>query len=167
VQHKVKDGVRTYEFSGVLLAHSSSKFGNKPRWVEFDLYKMANGEYMVSRVGFSVYYHDESCFTVGRNHLSRADGLELPAEYAPCEKCKPFRGNPEGVFPETPRPAAWRCPDAEGVVDSLKKEDENNGVLYLTNVVKRLLTEASGLDKDISDAFYYERIPDHLHGIAN
>lgn len=156
-EFSVKDRVRTLEFDGVRLAASSSFSARKPRWVEFELYRTLAGVYIVSRVGYSTYFHDADCFTTSRNHLSAQDGLTLPAHYVPCDKCNPFLGDPDGVYPETPRAAAWQCSNAVGVVASLMKED-NNGVEYLTNVARRLLMDASELDPKIHDAFFIDRI---------
>ena len=153
----VKDGVRTRKFEGYLLASSSSQVPGKPRWVEFEIYQTSKGAYVISRVGYSVFYHSKTCSTVARNNLSAVDGLELSGEYIPCYSCRPDRADEEGVFPETPRSASWVCTDAADVVASLMKEDKNK-VQYLTNVALRLLVEASELDDDIADAFYVDNI---------
>lgn len=171
-QFSVRDGVQKLEFDGVKLSSSSSQFGRKPRWVEFELYRTTKGHYVVSRIGYSLFYHTSECYTVTRNNLEPVDGLTLPASYIPCVGCRPNRvpdgvvpktpknvpeGIPDEVYPETPRRAGWRCFDAIGVVSSLMKEDEN-GTEYLTNVARRLLIDAAKLDRDIHDAFYVVRI---------
>jgi hypothetical protein len=157
MEFSVKDGVRTLEFNGVKLAESSSRIPNKPRWVEFAVYRTPKGQYVLSRVGFSVYFHSKECYTVARNSLSPVDGMSLTADYIPCSTCKPSQLNPEGVFPETPRFAAWVCSDPLGVVNSLMKEDDN-GTEYLTNVARRLLIDASAADPEIYAAFSVDRI---------
>lgn len=157
MEFSVRDGVRKLEFDGVHLSESSSRLPKKPRWVEFSIYRTPKGQYVLSRVGFSIFYHSRECYTVSRNSLSPVDGLTLSAEYVACTTCQPSRSNEEGVFPETPRYAAWVCSDALGVVSSLMKEDDN-GTEYLTNVARRLLVDASKLDADIADAFYVDRI---------
>lgn len=157
MEFSVRDGVRKLEFDGTKLAESSSRLPKKPRWVEFSIYRTPKGQYVLSRVGFSIFYHSRECYTVARNSLSAVDGLTLSAEYVSCSSCHPQRTDEEGVFPETPRFAAWVCSDALGVVSSLMKEDDN-GTEYLTNVARRLLVDASKLDADIADAFYVDRI---------
>lgn len=157
MQYYVRDGVRTLEFSGAKLAESSSREQGKPRWVEFELYRTPKNQYVLARIGVSVYYHSENCQTVSRNKLSAVDGAELSAAYVPCTFCSPVRMDIDGVYPETPRFSAYVCTDAVGVVASLMKRD-NNGTEYLTNVARRLLTEASRLDSDIHEAFYTDRI---------
>lgn len=156
MEFSVRDGVRRLEFNGVKLAESSSQLPKKPRWVEFSIYRTPTGQYVISRIGFSVFFHSAECYTVIRNGLTPRGGLTLPPEYMPCDNCKPALV-PDDIFPETPRYAAWVCSDALGVVSSLMKED-NNGTEYLTNVARRLLIDASKLDRDIADAFYVDRI---------
>lgn len=157
MEFSVRDGVRKLEFDGTKLSESSSRLPNKPRWVEFSVYRTPKGQYVLSRVGYSIFYHAQDCFTVARNNLSAVDGLALAGDYVACSTCRPIRGDLDGVYPETPRFAAWVCSDALGVVNSLMKEDDN-GTEYLTNVARRLLVEASTVDPSISDAFYIDRI---------
>ena len=157
MMYHVRDGVRTLEFNGEKLAESSSREDRKPRWVEFELYKTPKGQYVLARIGVSVYYHAESCQTVTRNKLSAVDGSQLSGVYIPCDFCKPEKLDVEGVYPETPRYAAYVCSDAVSVVSSLMKQDKNR-TEYLTNVARRLLMDASLVDEDIADAFYVDRI---------
>ena len=159
-RYSVKDRVRTLDFTGELLASSSSKIPGKPRWVEFTVYRIPHDEgdqFILSRVGYSVFYHDKDCSTVHRNRLSAVDAMTLSNEYRPCSYCSPSLLDPEGVFPETPRPRAWVCTKAVGVVALLMKEDDN-GVEYLTNVTARLLADASEVDPDIKDAYENEAL---------
>lgn len=157
MKYYVRDGVRTLEFSGVKLAESSSRDVRKPRWVEFELYKTPKGQYVLARIGVSVYYHSGECQTVARNKLDKVEWADLSAAYVPCEFCKPDKLALEEVYPETPRYAAYVCADAVSVVASLMKQDKNR-TEYLTNVARRLLTDASLLDTDVADAFYVDRI---------
>lgn len=155
--YSVKDGVRTLEFDGVKLSSSSSRLPHKPRWVEFEIYRTPRGQYVLSRVGYSIFYHAKDCFTVSRNSLSPVDGLTLSPDYTACSSCRPSLLDHEGVFPETPRHAAWVCSDALGVISSLMKEDDN-GTEYLTNVARRLLELAAEVDDNLHDAYYFDRI---------
>jgi hypothetical protein len=171
-EFSVQAGIQTFEFDGIKLSSSSSQFGRKPRWVEFELYRTTKGHYIVSRVGYSLFYHTSECYTTTRNNLEPVDGLTLSSAYIPCQKCHPNstpdgifpktphnvpEGIPDEVYPEAPRRKAWRCFDAVGVVNSLMKEDDN-GTEYLTNVASRLLVDAAKLDRNIYDAFYVVRI---------
>lgn len=155
--HTVKDGVRSLEFNGDLLAESSSQSRGKSRWVEFRLYRTESGVYVISRIGLSNLYHADICPVVTRNRLSPVDGAELTSIYQPCPECHPSIIAIEGVFPETPRPWAQVCQNGAGVVASLMKVD-TNGTEYLTNVARRLLEEASLHDDEIKKAYLMEYI---------
>ena len=156
--YKIKDGLRELTVEGELLSESSSYAPNKPRWIEFKLFKTYSGVYVISRVGFSTLYHDESCKVVSRNHLTPVLAEEIPqGTYSPCPTCEPIWFDPSGIFPEKPRPHALVCQTAEAVVEYLTKEDAN-GSSYLTNVARRLLEDASKVDKGIYDTYMTEVI---------
>lgn len=158
-QYKVKDGVRTYKFSGSMLSKSSSETPEKDRWVEFELYKTEDKEvYIVSRVGHSRIYHNEDCDVVSRNRLNAVDPLELnDKKYTPCNLCNPTFMDMRGVYPEVPRYHAQVCDTPEQVISHLKKKDANNYV-YLTKVARDLLEDAALVDGDIRDAYFVEEI---------
>jgi len=157
MEFSVRDGVRTLEFNGVMLASSTSRTAGKARWVEFELYRTPKNQYVLARIGVSVYYHSGDCDTVARNKLSAVDGSKLSAAYVACGFCHPNILDIEGTYPETPRYAAWVCSDAVAVVSSLMKQDTNR-TEYLTNVARSLLLDASKMDPEIADAFYVDRI---------
>ena len=156
-KYVVKNGVITYDFQGIRLARSSSRVANRPRWVEFELFITPKEQYVISRIGMSVFYHSEECSTVSRNHLSAVDGAELAGFYIPCPECKPTRSDYKGVYPELPRYWAQICEDGEGVVEALMKKDDFNN-WYLTNVASRLLQDAAKYDDNIHAAFTVQKI---------
>lgn len=156
-KYTIKNGVITYEFQGIVLARSSSRVAHRPRWVEFELFITPKNQYIISRIGMSVFYHKASCETTSRNNLSAVDGAELAGFYQPCSECRPTRIEPDGVFPELPRYWAQICEDAEGVVEALMKQDKFNN-WYLTHVASRLLEDASKYDEKIHKAFTVQTI---------
>lgn len=156
-KYTVKDGVVTYEFQGITLAKSSSRVANRPRWVEFELFITPKKQYVISRIGMSVFYHAQECSTVSRNHLSVVNGAELAGYYVPCPECRPSRLEVTGVYPELPRYWAQVCETAEGVVESLMKKDEFDN-WYLTHVARRLLEDAGKYDPDVYKAFTVQTI---------
>lgn len=157
MKYSVKDGVRTLKFEGNKLSQSSSRLGNRPRWVEFELFRTPKGQYVLARAGLSVYYHSSDCPTVTRNKLSAVNDSEISLDSVPCPECRPSRLDVEGLFPETPRYWAQVSETAQGVVASLMKYDDN-GTEYLTNVARRLLEDASENDENIAEAFYTDTI---------
>lgn len=156
--YKVRDGLRELIIEGELLSESSSEAPNKDRWIEFKLFKTYSGVYVVSRVGYSMLFHAEDCKVVERNHLSPELAENLAdGDYVPCQRCLPVWFNPEGIFPEKPRYHSQVCQSAKGVLEYLNKQDPN-GAVYLTNVARTLLEDASIVDTGIRKAYMTEVI---------
>lgn len=151
----VQDGARLLQFDGTKIASSSSKGRNKYRWVEFELFRTAKGRFVLSRIGMSLYYHDSSCSVVKRNDIQPIPAENVSINLIPCDTCEPLRGTVANLYPESPRYWAQILDSAEGVVSSLKKYDDN-GTEYLTDVARRLLTDAATNDASIHSAFYVE-----------
>src|SRR5690606_16995614 len=153
----VQDGSRNLKFEGTLLAHSSSRTRNKPRWIEFSLYRTTKGHYVLSRVGVSLVFHHGTCPTVKRNDLDPLPSEVIADNKIPCYDCQPNLEIDELVYPETERKWAQVSDSAQGVVSSLMQTDANNTV-YLTEVARSLLQKAAEKDSQIADAFYTEWI---------
>lgn len=155
--HKVRDGSRTLQFDGVLLAESSSQRDDSNRWIEFSLYRTTSGSYVLSRVGVSLVFHGAACPLVKKYKLKESAPEELRDLAVPCEECYPDRDLPV-VFPEKDRTWAQVSEDAEAVLEALYKYDYG-GARYLTNVAKRLLEDASDEDTGIESIYRVEMIP--------
>ena len=153
----VKDGNRTLQFNGRILAKSTSKRRGSVRWIEFELYQTESGSYILSRVGVSVVFHGAACSLVKRYNLQEAPTSELHLDATPCEECDPD-DSIELVFPEKYRHWAQVTDKPEVILESLYKYDDN-GTKYLTSVAERLLQEAAKLDSDIANVYNYEIIP--------
>lgn len=150
--HRVRDGSRTLQFEGELLAESTSKRAGSHRWVEFQLYRTQSGSYVLSRVGVSSLYHDSTCALVNRYGLKSgtpgSDGI-------PCEMCMP---DPlSQVYVERPRYWAQVSDSAEAVIDALYRHDDG-GVRYMTLVAQRLVNEAGQKDRALNDAYRVEYV---------
>lgn len=154
---EVKDGHRTLQFNGTLLAKSSSKRHDSTRWIEFELYRTESGSYILSRTGVSILYHGAACFLVRKYGLEEVDYSTLNSSYIPCEDCNPTE-EAELVFPEKHRHWAQVSDEPTAVLDALYKYDDG-GARYLTNVAQRLLEEAARLDTKIEKAYRFEIIP--------
>lgn len=94
---------------------------------------------------------------VKRYSLQEAPFRELRESAIPCFECNPSE-EVELVFPEKDRHWAQVSDESAAVLDALYKYDEN-GARYLTSVAKRLLQEASLLDKKIAETYNVEIIP--------
>lgn len=154
---EVKDGDRTLQFNGSLLASSSSKRRGSFRWIEFELYKTESGSYILSRVGVSLIYHGAACSLVKKYGLQERSNTTLQIDAAPCEECSPD-DMIDLVFPEKYRHWAQISEKADAVLEALYKYDDN-GARYLTGVAQRLMQEAAKVDPRIADVYNYEIIP--------
>ena len=154
---EVRDGDRTLQFNGVLLAKSTSERRGAYRWIEFELYKTESGSYILSRVGVSLIYHGAACSLVSRYGLKEASTSLLPPAAISCEECRPDNSL-DLIFPEKYRYWAQVSDRPEAVLDALHKYD-NNGARYLTSVAERLLKDAAQLDSEIAHVYNVEIVP--------
>ena len=154
---EVRDTNRTITFDGMELAHSSSHHPGKGRWIEFWLYRTLDGRYVLSRLGATLYFHSAYCDTVRRNYIDPLPSSVVAKNMIPCERCKPSRDKDEFVYPEVSRHWAQVSNSPDGVVMSLKKEDEN-GSEYFTTVARNLIEDAAAVDAGISDSYYSETL---------
>lgn len=155
--YEVRDGSRKLKFDGEKLAESSSRSRWRTRWVEFQLYRTTGDQYVLARIGVSLYYHAEGCNVIDRNRLSPVKTEEVSTAMVPCESCSPVPMNEDVLYPEEVRYWAIVSSDAEAVVSSLQKYD-GEGTRYLTNVARRLLEDAARIDDGIEAAYYEETL---------
>ena len=153
---EVRDGTRTLQFNGSLLADSSSWRNGSFRWIEFELYKTENGSYILSRVGVSLVFHGAACPLVKRYGLTEIASDEADADTTPCDTCNPTLDAPI-IFPEKDRYWAQVSEEPEAVLEALYKYDQG-GARYLTRVAERLLEDASDKDTGIEKVYRIEFI---------
>ena len=158
---QVNDGDRTLQFEGEALAHSSSRYADSERWVEFDLYRTQGGSYVVSRVGYSRLYHAKSCEIVLKRRHKPAQVATLTEDSLPCLDCKPHLGLDqhahEMIYPERPLYWAQACPTADAAVEALASYDVD-GNRYFTHVARDLIADAAEKDARLREAYYIEHI---------
>ena len=154
---EVKDGSRTLQFNGKLLAASTSWRRGSTRWIEFELYKTDNGSYILSRIGVSLIFHGAACPLVKRYGLTDALTTTLDKDALACEECAPTR-QIDIVFPEKHRYWAQVSEEPTPVLEALYKYDQG-GARYLTKVAERLLETAADLDRGIEAVYRTELIP--------
>lgn len=150
-RYQVRGNGTVLNFDGTKIASASSR-DRDPRWIEFTLYRADTGQYVVDRVGKSIQYHKQGCKVVEQNYLSNVSSEQVPGHFVPCERCKPSRFDPEGLFPERERPYFQTCDTPQGVIKFLERRDRD-GLRYLTNVVRELLEEASENDLGIHNVY--------------
>jgi hypothetical protein len=148
-EHQVRDGDRTLQFDGDLLATSSSYRKGNPRWVEFELYRTRRGAYILSRIGQTRVVHAPDCEVVEWYHLRPG---QPPRDAESCDRCRP---GDVGICPERVRYWAQVMEEPTAVVEALMKYD-SAGTRYLTYVAQRLLADASVVDPGIAGAYNVE-----------
>lgn len=151
--HQVRDGDRILEFTGELLAESTSQRRGNNRWIEFELYRTRAGDYVLARIGCSVVFHAPGCGLVSQYRLKIG---EIHPQATPCENCSPGR-NEDVLYPEKMRYWAQVMKQPSAVLEALYKWDAE-GAKYLTHVAQRLLEEAADADPRIAEAYRIEHI---------
>ena len=150
---QAKDGQRTLEFDGELLAESTSQKRGGTRWVEFKLYKTLKGSYILSRTGCSIIFHDAQCELVKQYNLKPGP---ITRSHIPCDYCYPDYTTPD-LHPEKIRNWAQVMEKPTAVLEALYKYD-SDGARYLTLVAQRLLEEAATRDEGIRRIYQTEYV---------
>lgn len=109
----------------------------KDRWVEFEVYAMADGSWLVHRIGHSNVYHriDTLCTTrTGKPSGDPATVDQLPDEAMPCPVCKPdypdeLPDGPDAVRYEFARHTWDGCPTPELVAEKLTTIRSRDGTV--------------------------------------
>lgn len=154
---EVKDGSRTLQFEGELLASSSSRRKDSIRWIEFELYKTEQGSYILSRIGASLIYHGASCRVVKKYALKESPFSDLRENALACDDCNPDE-SAQLIFPESYRYWAQVSDHPKAVLEALYKYDDG-GARYLTYVARTLLEKASLTDSGIKSIYTIELVP--------
>jgi hypothetical protein len=150
------------EIDGELACPPVTTYGSaKDRWVEFELYALADGSWLIHRIGKSNIYHraDTLCTTrTGRQSGEPAGVDDLPDEAMPCPRCHPpFPEDlPEGagtVRYEYPRHTWDECPTPELVREKLTTIRSRDGSVttYLSDPVADLLRQAAARYPEFTD----------------
>jgi hypothetical protein len=116
------------EINGELACPPVTTYGSaKDRWVEFEVYAMADRSWLVHRIGRSNIYHRAGtlCTTrTGRPSGDPASVEQLPDDAMPCPRCSPpypdeLPEGPGAVRYEFPRHTWDECPTPELVKSKL------------------------------------------------
>ncbi len=157
---RVRDGQRILQFDGQEIGFSTSKRKNAERWIEFTLYKTSEGgQYVLSRVGFSKFYHLPECEIAERSKLDESPRAEIEEGYdMPCAACRPDKSDFPFVSFEREKHWARVYASAEDVIDGLMKADIKSGNRYMTAVARRLLEDAGSVDDALYESINVETV---------
>jgi hypothetical protein len=153
-KHKVNDQYGILEFEGELIGEASTESDRSPRWTEIQIYRTTGGNYVVSRVGVSLVYHnmDATCAS-GLPRLARDLVENDQRQLEPCDDCQP--ADLEALPPatrvrvETDRHSAEAVP-ADKLVQALTLK-RANGSTYVSNVAQTALSMALENDPSLID----------------
>lgn len=169
LQHVQSDD-RVLEFTGSVIARSSTFEDGKPRWTELVLWRVrdASGRYVLQRAGQSLVYHRPG----GSCNLGTATSARnLTPQALPCPRCHPL---PRDVIimqpgaiacPESPRYTAVVCESPRDVLGHLRlsattpAQAEGLVASSYSAPAQRLLDEARQTDEGIRQALaFVERL---------
>jgi hypothetical protein len=100
--HQVRDGRHILRFYGEVLASGTSARVRAVRWSEIVVYRLANGGYLISRIGYSLVAHRPECPRVSIRMvpwIDLEDRVESVRQREPCVECQPQVG--AGMDPQT------------------------------------------------------------------
>lgn len=90
----VRDGPRVFRFQADVLAAASSHRPGVLRWSEIVIYRLADGQYVISKVGRSVVAHRPECHRVYPDMPTWLEaGEEAQVHRTGCLECQPEVGN--------------------------------------------------------------------------
>lgn len=166
-QYELANYDRVLKFTGERIAHASNRLGRDEkqiRWSEVAIYRTRGNQYVLHKVGKSRVYH------AGPNRCGGTSGVntsvntikrwpvEKRMDLAPCPVCQPdVLTAYTSVLVEQDRGVTFVSKTADGVIESAKNEDAD-GVVYITKVAERALAQAAEVDDDIYDAYSVETI---------
>ncbi len=150
---KVKDAHRILEFDGEEIGFSTSHKTGNLRWIEFRLYKTeTNKQYILSRIGYSKFYHVPDCEIAERSHLDESPRGQITDDDYPCMTCRPDLSS-MNPFVSFEREIYWARVYAtpEKLIDGLMRTDRETGNRYMTTVARELLADAQQVDDNLLD----------------
>lgn len=145
---QVRNGARILRFRAAVLGAATSRRGSIPRWSELVVYKLADGSYLISKIGRSTVAHRPGCLRVNHRMVpwSRAaDYGEETIERVPCPDCRPDLHPPldPDLRLEITRYRAVAAPNAETAAQSLIGD---RAALLVPQLVRDVLAQCAQED---------------------
>ena len=147
----VKDGKATLRFQAEVIGASTSERAGVPRWSELAVYKLAGGQYLISKVGYSTVAHRPTCEKANPRMMRSIAQLrgEVPVRRTPCTRCWPDVGNEIDLrtLMEVERHSVLQAHDARQVIQTLT---DGRGEQDLPELVLEVIRQACKNDPDIA-----------------
>lgn len=133
------------------------------RWVEMQLYRHADGGYILYRVGRTApVYHRVGAACADSRH-EKMPAHKLPESAVPCDRCKPLgmKAPKTLVSVEQDRPLLDRCYEPEDVVRVLIEYRNTGGGKqpYLSRPAEELIRNAARADTDFQESWAEIEMP--------
>lgn len=149
----VKDAVRGYTFTGILIAEESTENQNSSRWLTLEIYRITEGDhtgqYILVATGHSVRYHVAGAPCSSGVLLAHSELFNVEPDAEPCHACNPSGQPGSMVNLEGPIPTVHRCETAREVIEHLHQQHDN-AAPTLSRPATRLLLAAA--QKDVAFA---------------
>jgi hypothetical protein len=147
----VRDGARVLKFQAAVIGAGTSQRGSTPRWSELVVYKLANGNYLVSKVARSTVAHRPNCKRVRRWMVrwGSAQGTdEGRVNRSPCVDCWPDLQPPldPELRLEVTHYQAVPVSNAESAVRAMDNP-KARAALSAPQIVRDVLTQCAQVDE--------------------
>ena len=149
--HAVRDGARLLQFQGVVLGSATSQRGSAPRWSELVVYRLVDGNYLISKIGRSTVAHRPDCLRVNHRMIpwfrARTSDEFIGARFA-CRDCRPDVKHlePETVL-EVTRYRAILAHNAEEAAQSFMGD---RAALLMPQIVRDVLAQCAQADPNFA-----------------
>lgn len=150
--HAVRDGARLLRFSGVVLGSATSQRGSAPRWSELVVYRLVDGNYLISKIGRSTVAHRPDCLRVNHRMVtwgSAAAHGEDRVQRVGCRDCRPdlASGIAADTMLEVTRYRAILAHNAEEAAQSFMGD---RAALLMPQIVRDVLAQCAQADPNFS-----------------
>ena len=158
------DLIGDVEITGYPVARVSTQYGTpgredrrpRPRWGQYRIWKLRNGQYVLVTESLSVLYHAEFTDCSGRDGMAGVPGTvdDLPDDAIPCPLCRPADPDEledgEAIRWEAPRRSVYECQAPAKVRDKLMGSGRRGGMrsMSLDGPSRALLAQAQRNDPD-------------------
>jgi hypothetical protein len=152
--HAVRDGARLLQFRGVVLGSATSQRGSLPRWSELVVYRLVDGNYLISKVARSTVAHRPTCLRVRRWMVRWEDAQgtgEGRVNRVPCADCWPPLQPPwdPDLRLEVTHFHAISATDAESAVLAMRSPKADT-TLSVPQIVRDVLAQCAQSDPNFA-----------------
>lgn len=147
----VRDGGHVLRFQAAVIGAATSQRGSSPRWSELVIYRLLDGNYLVSKIARSTVAHRPECQRVRRWMMRWAEAPgtgEDRVNRVPCVECWPSLRQPwdPDLRLEVTHYQAISAANAESVVSAMRNPKADT-TLSMPQIVRDVLSQCAQLDE--------------------